>query len=525
MSTCSSPAGCDGMDTLSNSKNTRTELANGGNTTDPFCFNPLVLPPPGVRTTATQMPVQVVPSGRCKAAVCLKFIVVGGSIGGLATAYALRKMGHDVLVIEESEALVKSQGGLRSPPNMTRILNQWGLGPALDQMANRCDTFTLLNGGSGELIGNMMMNESFLSNLLAEFLFIQHSDLQSLLYDLAVKEGVTFRFNTKVIGADSETVSVSLEGGETLSADVVVGADGYDSLVRGVVTGKKDEGKGEKHLIMTYTIPASLLEADDELRHLRSSTVWSLWLGEGYVFHGNFTAGGQDFTMAVIHHYDLPTREGDEEWQHTCPIDRYKLDINKFEPRCQKLLKLAQTVSSRIFTIRSPVEGMVCERARIVLVGEAAHPLPPGGHHSTGLSIEDAQTLGCLFGRIRHRSQVPQLLGAYEDIRQARCSATHIWEREHQQMLMCPAGPHQDERDKMLRKVLAYGDWQQMDETTFKAVWGNELTLYSHDATEQVDDWWSQWGKIFERGVCCDEVDTPANLEVSISKNDERELL
>ena len=78
-----------------------------------------------------------------------------------------------------------------------------------------------------------------------------------------------------MIGADSETVSVSLEGGETLSADVVVGADGYDSLVRGVVTGKKDEGKGEKHLIATCTIPASLLEADDELRHLRSSTVVS----------------------------------------------------------------------------------------------------------------------------------------------------------------------------------------------------------------------------------------------------------
>ena len=44
-------------------------------------------------------------------------------------------------------------------------------------------------------------------------------------------------------------------------------------------------------------------------------------------------AGGQEFTMAVIYHYDLPMREGDEEWQHTCPIDRYKLDINKFEPR------------------------------------------------------------------------------------------------------------------------------------------------------------------------------------------------
>jgi flavin-dependent dehydrogenase len=103
-----------------------------------------------------------------------------------------------------------------------------------------------------------------------------------------------------VIGADSETVSVSLEGGETLSADVVVGADGYDSLVRGVVTGKKDEGMGENHLIITYTIPASLLEADDELRHLRSSTVVSgIWLmmlvvidvGSGFSGHYGWAKG------------------------------------------------------------------------------------------------------------------------------------------------------------------------------------------------------------------------------------------
>ena len=126
MSTCSSRAGCDGVDTLSNEKNTSTELGHvGGDTTGPFFFKPLVLPAPGVRTVATQMPVQVVPSGRCKATVCLKFIVVGGSIGGgcvflifletaflcgtagLATAYTLRKAGHDVLVIEKSEALVK----------------------------------------------------------------------------------------------------------------------------------------------------------------------------------------------------------------------------------------------------------------------------------------------------------------------------------------------------------------------------------------------------------------------------------
>ena len=105
-----------------------------------------------------------------------------------------------------------------------------------------------------------------------------------------------------MIGADSETVSISLEGGETLSADVVVGADGYDSLVRGVVTGKKDEAKEEKHLIATCTIPASLLEADDELRHLRSSTVVSgIWLTMLVVFDvGSGFSGHYGWAMGTL---------------------------------------------------------------------------------------------------------------------------------------------------------------------------------------------------------------------------------
>lgn len=38
-----------------------------------------------------------------KSVVSLRILVVGGSIGGLATAYALQKAGHDVVVLEQSD--------------------------------------------------------------------------------------------------------------------------------------------------------------------------------------------------------------------------------------------------------------------------------------------------------------------------------------------------------------------------------------------------------------------------------------
>ena len=61
------------------------------------------------------------------------------------------------------------------------------------------------------------------------------------------------------------------------------------------------------------------------------------------------------------------------------------------------------------------------------------------------------------------------------------------------------AGPEQDARDALLRQSMIHGDWDHMDESAFRSVWGNELALYAHDATEQVDDWWGRWGTLISR--------------------------
>ena len=43
----------------------------------------------------------------CKAKLCLRFVIVGGGIAGLATAYNLQQAGHSVLVIEKEDGVGK----------------------------------------------------------------------------------------------------------------------------------------------------------------------------------------------------------------------------------------------------------------------------------------------------------------------------------------------------------------------------------------------------------------------------------
>lgn len=91
-----------------------------------------------------------------------------------------------------------------------------------------------------------------------------------MLYQLAVKEGAQIRFNTCVTEVDSLAASVTTEYGETIFADVIVGADGYDSRTRQVVTESEDKPPNalDRHVIVTFTIPVHDLESDQDLKPL-----------------------------------------------------------------------------------------------------------------------------------------------------------------------------------------------------------------------------------------------------------------
>lgn len=91
-----------------------------------------------------------------------------------------------------------------------------------------------------------------------------------MLYNLAVKEGVEFRFNSTIVDADNIRVSVTLDSEEVLYGDVIIGADGFDSLLRQVVTDSGDEPPDttDTHVTATFLIPIHLMEKDEDLRKM-----------------------------------------------------------------------------------------------------------------------------------------------------------------------------------------------------------------------------------------------------------------
>ena len=101
---------------------------------------------------------------------------------------------------------------------------------------------------------------------------------------MAIREGVTFKFNSLVVDADPQLGFVKLRTGERLYADVIIGADGYDSILRPFVTEFDDFKDQEMHLMLTFVIPADILRNDKDLRSLLDPRVVCLFTMSLFIY-------------------------------------------------------------------------------------------------------------------------------------------------------------------------------------------------------------------------------------------------
>lgn len=69
-------------------------------------------------------------------------------LAGLASAYALAASGHRVRVFEKSKVVSTVPGGIRIPPNGTKILDDWGLHDELVQKSAQVESNSFIDSAS-----------------------------------------------------------------------------------------------------------------------------------------------------------------------------------------------------------------------------------------------------------------------------------------------------------------------------------------------------------------------------------------
>ena len=162
----------------------------------------------------------------------IKVLVVGAGVGGLTTAIALRRAGIDVEVYERRADATKilTGSGIHLWQNAVRALQQLGVADrvqAVGEVVEKMEWRT----PSGSLIAEWPVGE--LSRTLgAPAIGISRADLTDALRGALPEGTVRLGWNASGYTQDATGVTVRFDNGEEARGDVLIGADGVNSITR-----------------------------------------------------------------------------------------------------------------------------------------------------------------------------------------------------------------------------------------------------------------------------------------------------
>ena len=339
-------------------------------------------------------------------------VIAGGGIGGLAAAVACAQRGVPVQLLERAAQLSEVGAGIQIGPNVTRILQAWGLGAALAQVAAFPEQLQARDAQTGRVLGTLTLGARAQALYGAPYATIHRADLQALLHRAAQSAGVDLLLGRTVQGwQDSEAgLQVNTAQGLSLPASALIGADGVWSAVRQQLLGDAP-ARFTGHLAYRALVAQADLPA-----HLRSHQV-TVWMGpQLHVVHYP-VRGGQWLNLVAIVHGDKPAQA--EAWDlagHTQSLMQAMGAVGRDLHE-----RLASVPAWRQWALhdRAPMTGSPeMAKGRVALLGDAAHPMRPYLAQGAGMAIEDAQVLAQSLST--GSASVVQKLQAYAEQRWAR---------------------------------------------------------------------------------------------------------
>ncbi|MBB3459486.1 UbiH/UbiF family hydroxylase [Rhizobium sp. BK377] len=299
--------------------------------------------------------------------------VIGGGLAGMIAAVALARGGRNVaLVAPPSPKEDRRTTALMD--QSIRFLDRLTLWERLRPAAAPLTSMRIIDGTSRLLRAPTTTFRSAEVGLDAFGYNFPNRALMDVLEAAVAAEGNITRFTdmAETIGIASESVTITLAGGEEITVDFAIGADGRKSKLR--------ETAGIDVRTWSYPQSAMVLNFAHTLPHQNIST-------EFHTEHGPFTQ------------VPLPGNRSSLVWVQN-PSDaaaRVELSLaelsNVVEERMQSLLgKVSVEEGVQIW----PLSGMMAHRfgkGRIALIGEAAHVFPPIGAQGLNLSLRDIMAL------------------------------------------------------------------------------------------------------------------------------------
>ncbi|MFD3328808.1 FAD-dependent monooxygenase [Streptomyces sp. NPDC058701] len=331
----------------------------------------------------------------CALPTPLRIAVVGGGIGGLAAALAAARAGHHVTVLERSARFGEIGAGLQLAPNASAALEQLGVLPAVQRNAVAPPRLVMMDALSGDEVTSVdLRSAAYTERFTHPYLVTHRTDLHSALLDACRDHpAVTLRTGHTVTHAEQDGAGVHLHFADTTAqhtADAVVAADGLHSRLRQALV---DDGEPVCSRYVAYRGALSAHSMTGRMSQYAASEAVMVWAGPRMHLVQYPVRRGELYNQVAVFESDHYTPDSDA-WGTEAELEE------RFAGACQAVRDALPLVArDRRWPLydRLPIDTWV--HGRIVLLGDAAHPMLQYLAQGACQALEDAVALGEALGR------------------------------------------------------------------------------------------------------------------------------
>ena len=312
-----------------------------------------------------------------------KIAIVGAGLGGAAAATLLQKAGFQVDIYEQAPAFSRIGAGIHMGPNIMKIFRRMGIEQKLSDMGSHPDFWFSRDGASGDYLSRIPLGEFARKEYGAAYITVHRGDLHALQMS-TIAPGTT-HFN-KCLTRLEETdnlVRLHFSDGTSTEADIVIGADGINSKIREELLG------AEKPLYSGWVAHRALIRSETLAKYnLNFENCVKWWSEDRHMMVYHTTAKRDEYYYVT----GVPHAAWDFQGSF---VDSSREEMREafagYNPTVQALIESSESVSKWPLLNRNPLP--LWSRGRLVLLGDACHPMKPHMAQGAGMAIEDAAML------------------------------------------------------------------------------------------------------------------------------------
>lgn len=314
----------------------------------------------------------------------VEIAVIGAGLGGAAAAALLAGAGFSVHTFEQAPVFTRLGAGIHIGPNVMKIFRRIGIEKTLEAIGSHPDFWFSRDGNTGDYLSRIPLGDYGRREYGASYITIHRGDMHAVQIDALPQDRVHFGHKLIAIEERGSDVLLTFENGRKIAAGLVVGADGINSMIREMLLGPEKPRfsgwVGHRALVNMDKLRASGLQFE-------ACVKW-WWEASRHIMAYATKGDGSEYYYVT----GVPV----DGWEHeTSFVDSSREEMEAIfggsHPVVQALIDATETVTKWPFWNRDPLN--LWSRGRLVMLGDACHPMRPHMAQGACMAIEDAAVL------------------------------------------------------------------------------------------------------------------------------------